>query len=95
MSNWMEQRLNELSRAERLREAEDWRLAAEAHGQSEKAPAARLYGPALARLGSWLMRLGVRMQARYGDLKLSATHGVLLNIYEETRSHYASQGRQR
>lgn len=78
-----------------LREMEMFRLAQEARSMPRGTPRGtrgltRLYGPILVRFGYWLMLRGARLQARYGILKLSALHLLLLSTEEEERSGYAS-----
>ncbi len=74
-----------------LREMEMIRLAQEARSMPRRTRGlTRLYGPILVRFGYWLMLRGARLQARYGMLKFSALHLLLLSTEEEERSGYAS-----
>jgi len=62
--NWMDMQINNDRQAEMLREAAHDRLVRDAlEGQTHR----EFYGPALARIGGWLVVWGAVLQTHYGE----------------------------
>ncbi|MBZ0303853.1 MAG: hypothetical protein K8J31_29195 [Anaerolineae bacterium] len=64
--HWRIAREAHIRRRELMAEADQSRLAAH-HHPPERRRIVRIYGPALYRLGTWLMTWGARLQAQYRE----------------------------
>jgi hypothetical protein len=64
--HWRIARNAHIRRQHLLAEADQSRLAAQSH-PAARGRIVRIYGPALYRLGTWLMTWGARLQAQYRE----------------------------
>jgi hypothetical protein len=67
MFNWIDEQVAKERRRDMLREADREQLAASA--SARYTPHTRLYDPALAWFGGWLIAWGSRLQQRYGAIR--------------------------